>query len=225
MCRVSRHIWSACRHLNTVTGDAKNFHAWKYRSWLVQRAGKSPYDEEEFTKSLLEAEPSNFSALHHRLVALASAHEHATAHTHEHGDCRSADHSAEPPAVAEQRAPFGAETVAAHVSATEQAHPGASDIRSAPQEARGKSTSEGAPACACMRYSGASVLPIRLETLEREVKQALQVRQRALRQQAVAQGAMQAALRSKGRSAASRMVFRWFPRRPVVPVPSARDYL
>lgn len=63
-----------CRHLHQVHGDPKNFHAWKYRSWIALQLSLHPSADLEFTEQLLKADPSNFSAWHMRMVALSAAH-------------------------------------------------------------------------------------------------------------------------------------------------------
>lgn len=63
-----------CRHLDQVHGDPKNFHAWKYRSWLTEQLNLPPSADLDFTEALLKADPSNFSAWHMRMVALSADH-------------------------------------------------------------------------------------------------------------------------------------------------------
>lgn len=64
----------ACRLLTEPNGDQKNFHAWKYRSWLARQLQLAPFADLLFTKQLLQADPSNFSAWHVRMVALTADH-------------------------------------------------------------------------------------------------------------------------------------------------------
>jgi Protein prenyltransferase alpha subunit repeat len=68
------HGSSSCRFLHPVRGDARNFHAWKYRLWLVRRMGRSDEEELAFTQRLLEADRRNFSAWHYRSVLLPRVH-------------------------------------------------------------------------------------------------------------------------------------------------------
>ena len=60
--------------MHPTKGDAKNFHAWKYRLWLVARMQRSPEDELRFAEALLDADRSNFSAWHYRSVLLPRVH-------------------------------------------------------------------------------------------------------------------------------------------------------
>lgn len=167
-----------CRHLNVVTGDTKNFHAWKYRSWLVERAGKSPHSEEEFTRNLLEAEPNNFSALHHRIVALAAAHSPGSTATDVEGtNCVSSraqfqDQKAgtdTPMANADEQLPATDANMTAVSMEAESGDPQSTTATATPGET---STIHVAK----MQYSGARVLPIGLDSIERELKALYEVR-------------------------------------------------
>lgn len=167
---------AACRHLNVVTGDTKNFHAWKYRSWLVERAGKSPHSEEDFTRSLLEAEPNNFSALHHRIVALAAAHmsasstSEALAVTPAFGvTCQGRPESTDTPMAIRDWQRQGTDATMA-VDAPETAAEAQRTTQSAYTE------EAAAIHVAKMQYSGARVLPISLEVIGKELKALYEVR-------------------------------------------------
>ena len=171
---LSTTIVICCRHLNVVTGDTKNFHAWKYRSWLVERAGKSPHSEEEYTRSLLDAEPNNFSALHHRIVALAAAHTSCSDASDVAGSmCSSRDAtqqaSTDEPMIARDE----------HLPASDATIPtDATEALGASQSATVATTPEQTTAIhvAKMQYSGARVLPISLDVIERELKAVYEVR-------------------------------------------------
>jgi Protein prenyltransferase alpha subunit repeat len=88
--------FGARRFLHPVRGDARNFHAWKYRFWLVPRLGRSEEDELAFTQRLLEADRRNFSAWHYRSVLLPRVH---AARGHRTLEELLADNSPVPPAV------------------------------------------------------------------------------------------------------------------------------
>lgn len=173
---LPRTIVICCRHLNVVTGDTKNFHAWKYRSWLVERAGKSPHSEEEFTRSLLEAEPNNFTALHHRIVALAAAHTSCCGASDVAGitcDSRHATQAQE--ASSDTPMVMGGEQLPApDATMTADAMEVTADLQSATVSATPEKTA--AIHVAKMHYSGARVLPISLEVIERELKALYEVR-------------------------------------------------
>jgi hypothetical protein len=71
-CHIQKH--GACRFLHPTKGDAKNFHAWNYRFWLVARMHRSDEDELTYCQHLIEADRSNFSAWHYRSVLLPRVH-------------------------------------------------------------------------------------------------------------------------------------------------------
>jgi len=48
--------------------DSRNFHCWKYRSYVVQKGKISPKEEFVFTKNKIEQNFSNYSAWHRRSV-------------------------------------------------------------------------------------------------------------------------------------------------------------
>lgn len=72
--RCDRAARLARSFLHPARGDARNFHAWKYRLWLVQRIGRSAEEELAFTQRLLEVDRRNFSAWHYRSVLLPRVH-------------------------------------------------------------------------------------------------------------------------------------------------------
>jgi hypothetical protein len=164
--------------LNIVTGDTKNFHAWKYRSWLVERAGKSPHSEEDFTRRLLEVEPNNFSALHHRIVALTAAHTSATTA----GEHAATQHSMERGETDRGQPEFAATSISVedkHSHGTEV--PTSVDAQRPSAEGSHSIESTSSPdmntiQAARMHYTGARVVPLSLGVIERELQALFEVR-------------------------------------------------
>uniref|UniRef100_A0AC34GUE7 Geranylgeranyl transferase type-2 subunit alpha n=1 Tax=Panagrolaimus sp. ES5 TaxID=591445 RepID=A0AC34GUE7_9BILA len=56
-----------------LTFDSRNFHVWDYRRYIVQLLNRTMDEELEFSKKMVEKNPSNYSAWHYRINILLEA--------------------------------------------------------------------------------------------------------------------------------------------------------
>ncbi|KAI6856698.1 protein prenylyltransferase [Hortaea werneckii] len=74
-------LWKAeCAFVEAMFDrDAKNYHVWSYRQWLVRRFGLWDKDELEFTERMLQRDIRNNSAWNHRWFVVNGREEKANA--------------------------------------------------------------------------------------------------------------------------------------------------
>uniref|UniRef100_A0A914YDD7 Geranylgeranyl transferase type-2 subunit alpha n=1 Tax=Panagrolaimus superbus TaxID=310955 RepID=A0A914YDD7_9BILA len=56
-----------------LTFDSRNFHVWDYRRYIVRLLNRTMDEELEFSKKMVEKNPSNYSAWHYRINILLEA--------------------------------------------------------------------------------------------------------------------------------------------------------
>uniref|UniRef100_A0A914QV58 Geranylgeranyl transferase type-2 subunit alpha n=1 Tax=Panagrolaimus davidi TaxID=227884 RepID=A0A914QV58_9BILA len=56
-----------------LTYDSRNFHVWDYRRFIVRLLNRTMEEELEFSKAMVEKNPSNYSAWHYRINILLEA--------------------------------------------------------------------------------------------------------------------------------------------------------
>eukprot|EP00892_Ulva_mutabilis_P003093 jgi/Ulvmu1/12785/UM097_0012.1 len=160
------------RHLDQVNGDPKNFHAWKYRSWLTRQMQLAPSVDLDFTERLLKTDPSNFSAWHIRMRALAAQHASDTQAAQHASDTQAAsattDAACQPDSSAGPAAEDDSEAAAAAAGAAGAAVGDSESRGTEAQTAAEQGQSDAQPAVP--QRAGTVALPLAFSIIEEELR-------------------------------------------------------